>query len=97
MGTGDRPPFVEEDMSEGLRITMLITAIALASVFVTVTTWAGLRIITSGATMQQRSATITVPVPPVHGRFSLPPVQAKLLPFYRHAGAVPAVPVAPKR
>jgi hypothetical protein len=84
-------------MTERLRTTLLITAIVVASAFVTVTTWAGLRIITSGATMQQRSATITVPGPPVHGRFSLPPVQAKLLPFYRHAGAVPAMPVAPKR
>lgn len=54
-------------MSDGLRTTLLIIAIALASVFVVVTTWAGLRIITSGATMQHRTATITVPGgPPIH-------------------------------
>jgi hypothetical protein len=81
-------------MTERVRTTLMITAILVASAFVTATTWAGLRIVTSGDTMQQRSATITVPGPPAHGRFSLRPVQAKLLPFYRGSGAVPA---APKR
>jgi hypothetical protein len=68
-------------MTERLRTTLMITAIVLASAFVTATTWAGLRVVTAGSpSMQQRQATITQPASPF---------PAKLMPFYRGARSAP--------
>jgi hypothetical protein len=52
-------------MTERLQTTLMIAAILLASAFVTATTWAGLRLVTS-STFSQRTATVTPPGPPIH-------------------------------
>jgi hypothetical protein len=80
-------------MTERLSTTLLITAILLASAFVTATTWAGLRIISSGGTMQQRSATATVPDGPIHAY--LIPVTTQH--SNRAPGLVPAGPTHPSK
>jgi hypothetical protein len=70
-------------MTERLRTTLLIVAILLASAAVTVTTWAGLRVVTSPGHTPQRSAPVANPGPPI---------QARLLPVIVGAPAAGAAP-----
>ena len=55
-------------MTERLRTTIMLVAILLACAVVTAMLWVALRIATEGDTLTQRSATITVPGPPVHAQ-----------------------------
>jgi hypothetical protein len=81
-------------MIDPLRSRVMIPAILLACAVVTGMLWVALRIVTEGDAMTQRSATITVPGPPVHAHLLPAHLPAfTLLPVVRPAPAADPYPM----